>query len=129
MKDNAKVHEEPSTLSPKVERLISEFPQPILDSFTPDQKTAVIDALGANHWRRHPIDIRQTIPFPGGPYYIALVMGKERRNPGRLENMRDKHPLYTTANTIFSIILAAIFTVGMTTIGMAFLFAIGRIIW
>lgn len=127
MKDNVEIEDSPAPLSPKTERLLKEIPQVVLDSFTPEQKSAVVKALGINRWRQHPIDIRRTIPFPGGPYYIALVLGRESRNPERLVQMRGKHPLYTVANTTFSIIFAFIFTVGMTTIGMAVLFAIGRI--
>lgn len=64
----------------------------------------------------YPIDIRVTVPFLPRPFFVTLVVGRERRAPARLREERRRHPLMTAGN-----IAAA--TVGWSVLTIAALFA------
>jgi hypothetical protein len=49
-------------------------------------------------WSRHPIDVRVTLPWFGGPVYLALVGGRERRSAERRRLERRRHPLISLGN-------------------------------
>ena len=68
----------------------------------------------------HAINIRLSIPLPLGRYYMAVVVGKERRRPKRRKSERLKHPLATAGN------LAFLSTLGVVT-GLA-LFAVIQLV-
>jgi hypothetical protein len=68
--------------------------------------TARSDASPA--WTSHPIDIRLSIPFGFGRWYVTLVAGPERRHPKRREVERRKHPLFTLGNIVFLFILGSV---------------------
>ncbi len=105
---------------------LQRLPSPVVESFTPEQRQAVIAAIDAS-WSRHPVDIRFTLPWFGGSYFVTVISGLERRDRKRRKQEGDTHPLVTFGNILFSLIFAFIFFVGLTTIGFIFLFLIGRI--
>ena len=61
----------------------------------------------------HPLKIRVSLPLRFGRYYVLLLAGKELRSAERRKEERQKHPLWTAANTI--ILFAAGFIVGGST--------------
>ncbi|MBM3952760.1 MAG: hypothetical protein FJ311_15080 [Rhodospirillales bacterium] len=64
---------------------------------------------GAAFWTRHPIDIRFSLPFFGGRFYITILSGPERRSAERRERERHRYPLRTAANIFFMAGTAAAF--------------------
>lgn len=52
-------------------------------------------------WKRHPVDIRFSLPFFGGRFYITVLSGPERRDAERRSRERNNYPLRTTANVFF----------------------------
>ncbi len=64
----------------------------------------------------HPVNIRFSVPFVRGGYYVTLVAGIERRNPGRRSQERDKHPLVTVGNGLF--MLGAGTVVGLAALAL-----------
>ncbi|MCC7016562.1 MAG: hypothetical protein IT564_05110 [Rhodospirillales bacterium] len=64
---------------------------------------------GAGFWRRHPVDIRFSLPFLGGWFYVAILSGPERRSAERRAEQRHRYPLRTAANVFFVLGLAAAF--------------------
>lgn len=80
---------------------------------------------GAQAWnRRHAINIRLSIPLFFGRYYVTLVAGKERRSAARRSEERGKHPLRTTGNVIFFLVLGALTglaALALIQLGSAFL--------
>ena len=109
-----------------VEWQLQRLPGPVVDSFTSEQRQAVIAAIDAS-WSRHPVDIRFTIPWFGGSYFVTIISGLERRGRERRKQEVNTHPLVTFGNLLFSLIFAFVFFVGLTTLGFIFLFIIGRI--
>lgn len=116
------VKEGPGSTEWQLQRL----PSRVVDSFTPEQRQAVVTAIDAS-WSRHPVDIRFTLPWFSGSYFVTVISGMERRGRERRKQEGDTHPLITFGNILFSLIFAFIFFVGLTTLGFVFLFLIGRI--
>ncbi len=63
--------------------------------------------------RGHPLNIRVSLPLLFGRYYLVVLAGKELRSAERRKEERQKHPLWTAANT--TILFAAGFIVGGST--------------
>ncbi|MCW8835289.1 MAG: hypothetical protein OQJ99_02845 [Rhodospirillales bacterium] len=64
---------------------------------------------GTQGWRRHPIDLRFSLPFFGTRFYLTVVGGREQRTPERISVERKKYPLRTVANLFFFLGIATIF--------------------
>ncbi|TVP68180.1 MAG: hypothetical protein EA342_06705 [Leptolyngbya sp. LCM1.Bin17] len=77
----------PQAASAKAEvalnRLLQTMPPAIAASFTPTQREALQQALVAHAWRRHPLDIRLTLPLLVTRLYVVLLAGEERRSRRR----------------------------------------------
>jgi len=78
---------------------LQRIPEPIRQSFTPEQVTAVSTAVQPSS--RHPVDLRLTLPLPGRPVFFSIVAGRERRSGDRLATERRQHPLHTFGNVVF----------------------------
>lgn len=85
------------------------------------QQAASTDATAPQESRpwctAHPVNVRLTIPVPFVRCYLTVVGGKERRSPSRRRQQRQKHPIATTCNIAFLVVL------GLIT-GLAFFAAI-----
>lgn len=80
-----------------------------------NQQIAAIN--GAFRRGRHAVDIRLSVPLPGGRRYLVLLMGKERRSSERRRLERLRQPLLTVMNAVT-----------MTIIGLLiFFFAVGLV--
>ena len=56
----------------------------------------------------HPIDIRISVPYGFGRFYLTVVGGLERRNPHRLAAERRKHPLIKAGNLLLFFALGTV---------------------
>ncbi|MCZ6494633.1 MAG: hypothetical protein O6924_00470 [Alphaproteobacteria bacterium] len=91
---------------------LDRIPQDIRETFTDRQIAAVNQAFKRT---RHGIDIRVSLPLPGGRRYLVLLMGKERRSRERRRFERLRQPLLTAMNVVT-----------MATFGvLVFFFAVG----
>lgn len=66
-----------------LERLLGSMPQDIAQSFNEDQRLALQAALITNTRKRHPVDLRWSIPFLRRQFYLVLLMGEEERSKAR----------------------------------------------
>ena len=64
---------------------------------------------GGAFWKRHPVDIRFSLPFLGSWFYITVLSGPERRTDERRAEQRHHYPLRTAANVFFVLGAAAAF--------------------
>lgn len=62
-------------------------------------------------WKRHPVDMRLTIPFLGSRFYFTFVAGREQRAPERRLEERKQYPVLTFGNLFFAFGLLTIITV------------------
>ena len=89
--------------------LLEKVPQAVIDSFTPEQRFALWNAVKPVAWRKHPINIRLTAPFIGGRFFVTVVGGLERRGTERIVRDRAAHPLATTSNVLFMLAVGGAF--------------------
>ncbi len=93
---------------------LDRIPQDIRETFTDRQIAAVNQAFQR---ARHGIDIRVSLPLPGGRRYFVLLMGKEQRSRERRRYERLRQPLLTAMNVVT-----------MATFGvLVFFFAVGLV--
>jgi len=88
--------------------ILDRLPPEILDTFTPEQRAALWGAAKPSTWRRHPIDIRLSVPLLGSRLFLAIVSGVERRSPDRRRRDSQTHPLLTGSNIFFLIVIFAV---------------------
>ena len=74
------------------------------------------DAISDAWSNDHAVNIRVTIPLPFARCYLAIVGGKERRNPKRRAEERRKNPLGTGWNVAFLTILGVITGAALYTV-------------
>ncbi len=107
-----------------LDRVLGPMDPDIANSFTEAQLLGLERVLSAPGSRRLPIDIRITVPFFRGGYFLTCIAGRERRSAVRLKEERAKHVLSTFANVGFFVFLVVLFV--PTFIGLVHIFAIGN---
>lgn len=66
------------------EAFLRKLPQEVRDSLTPEQANAISRVAQGTIQRRHPIDLRLSLPLPFGERaYAVLLVGKEKRSAAR----------------------------------------------
>lgn len=91
---------------------LNRIPEDIRESFTDAQIAAVGRAFGRG---AHAVDIRFSIPIPGGRSYVVILAGREKRSEERRRLERTRHPLWTALNVM---------TIGLFAV-MFFFFVVG----
>ncbi len=66
-----------------LERLLRAMPQEVATSFSEEQRLALQTALVANTRKRHPVDVRWSIPILRRQFYMVFLMGEEERSKAR----------------------------------------------
>lgn len=93
----------------RAEQVLRRLPPEIRASLSDDQARAILRAVAQSFTtRRHPTDIRVTLPWPGGGLYLTLLAGREQRSPARRREERALRPLGTAGNVIFLGMLAVL---------------------
>lgn len=98
----------PATAAAEEAALLARLPPDFVASLSADQRRALRTALPGQPWRRHPVDLRFTLPLFGRGLYLTLVAGSERRNSVRRRDDRVRHPLHTIGNLAFLAAVAAL---------------------
>jgi hypothetical protein len=65
------------------EAFLRKLPADIRDSLTPAQAEAISRVAQGSIQRKHPIDLRLSLPLFGSRAYMVLLMGKEKRSSAR----------------------------------------------
>lgn len=75
------------------EAFLRKLPQGIRESLTPAQAEAIGRVAQGSIQRKHPIDLRLSLPLPFAERaYLVLLIGKEKRSATRLEIERKVRP-------------------------------------
>ncbi len=69
-------------------------------------------ATGGAAWRRHPVDIRLSLPWVGRRFYVTVVSGPERRPKTRRVAEGAQRPLIAIGNILFAIGLTTVLFLG-----------------
>lgn len=102
---------------PVFEQLFDTIPTEICQSFTFEQIEAITRAFSSRSWKRHPLDIRVSLPILELRFYMVLLAGRERRSKERLRVSRMTYPLWSPTNILFIIgfFIVLLFSVFSTT--------------
>ena len=94
-----------SSANKAFERFLQSLPPDVVASFNSTQLKAMSSAIRQDA-RRHPVDLRVSIPVFWKRFYFVLLIGPERRTTARLKADRHKYPVWTAGNA--SVILGLI---------------------
>lgn len=108
-----------------LEALLARLPPEVLASLSEDERVALWQAANPSTWRRHPINIRLTIPGLSRRYFLTVVGGPERRSPERIHRERRLHRLLTPGNLMFLLGVGGTFYV----VALALLLALRVLGW
>ena len=86
--------------------LLSRLPAEMRDRLPEDVQALLAVAAADRPWRRHPVDIRLSIPLPGAPFFVRIVAGPERRSAVRRTVERRAQRTPWLGNLVF--VLAAV---------------------
>ena len=80
--NDQKISEQPAII-----KLLSRMPEEVADSFTDEQLTHLLTAVGSRGWGKHKVDFRGTfkLPFYQWRYYYVLLAGRNYRELSRQE--------------------------------------------
>jgi len=94
---------------PAIQNLLSRMPEEVANSFTDEQLTHLLTAVGSRSWGKHKIDARGTfkIPFYQWRFYYVVLAGKNYRELSR----KEKNASLIATSFISSIFL--IFSAGL----------------
>jgi len=77
----------------------------ILDSFSPQQRQAIHQALSEQSGRRHTIDVRISIPLFFARYYFVVLLGRDRRKAIRSREQDRRDHTNSVASLLFLLFL------------------------
>lgn len=80
---------------------LERLPPEVLETFTPEQRSALWSAAKPSSWRYHPIDIRLSVPLLGSRLFLTVVSGIERRSGSRRKRDSRVRPFFTAGNLVF----------------------------
>jgi hypothetical protein len=95
--------------------LLSRLPADVRDRLSPEMQTMLAIAAADRPWRKHPVDIRFTLPLPFGPFYVTLVAGRERRSPTRRAVEGQGRHLVRFGNVMFVLATVGVFYAALIT--------------
>ncbi len=87
-------------ISPFSRHLLANMPPDVASSFTDSQLSYVEQAIENRPERRHPVDIRLSIPLLGHRFYLVFLFGREIRSPARRQLDRAKRLMWTFGNIV-----------------------------
>lgn len=92
------------------EAFLRKLPADIRQSLSPEQAEAIGRVAQGSLQRRHPIDLRLSMPLVGGHAYFVLLMGKEKRSAARREIERALRPNDRVSQAVVLGLAAAVFS-------------------
>ena len=94
--------DEKITNQPAIKKLLSRMPEQVASSFTDEQLTHLLTAVGSRSWGKHKVDFRGTfkLPFYQWRYYYVLLAGRNYRELSRKER-RMSLLITTVISTLF----------------------------
>lgn len=98
----------PAVAAAEEAAMLARLPADFVQTLTVDQRHMLRRALPGQPWKRHPVDLRFTLPLFGRGYYLTVVAGSEKRGTERRRDDRVRHPLHTLGNLVFLMAVAAL---------------------
>lgn len=89
--------------------LLLRLPDEVVDILTEEQKERLTRVHVDDAWRRHPVDVRMSVPWFGKRFYMTVIAGEEKRGRGRRDLDKSKYPVHTIGNLFFFLGIATLF--------------------
>jgi hypothetical protein len=90
----------PSRKDSLFEQFLAHVPPQTAETFTDAQVEALKQACSQLNWKKHPVDLRFSVPVLFNRFYLVILAGPERRSRKRLQTEAHKYPVWTATNTI-----------------------------
>lgn len=105
------------TNQPAIKKLLSRMPQEVASSFSDEQLTHLLTAVGSRSWGKHKIDLRGTfkLPFYQWRFYYVFLAGKNYRELSRQEKRM---------SIILTAIVSSLFLIFCTVLGLLILYLV-----
>ncbi|MBF0129587.1 MAG: hypothetical protein HQL33_06315 [Alphaproteobacteria bacterium] len=95
--------------SASIDVLLARVPRAVKDTLTIEQKQGIANAMREVAWRKHPVDMRLSIPFFSRRFYFTMIAGEEQRSSERRKIEQNLRPVRTMGNMMFILGIAAVF--------------------
>ncbi|MCI2283785.1 3-phosphoshikimate 1-carboxyvinyltransferase [Colwellia sp. MSW7] len=105
------------TNQPAIKKLLSRMPQEVASSFSDEQLTHLLTAVGSRRRGKHKIDLRGTfkLPFYQWRFYYVFLAGKNYRELSRQERRM---------SIILTAIVSSLFLIFCTGLGLLILYLV-----
>ena len=105
------------TEQPAIKKLLSRMPEEVANSFTDEQLTHLLTAVGSRGWGKHKVDFRGTfkLPFYQWRYYYVILAGRNYRELSRQEKR---------TSLLITAILSSVFIFFSVSLGLLVLYLI-----
>ncbi len=102
---------------PAIKNLLSRMPTPVANSFSDEQLTHLLTAVGSRSWGKHKIDLRGTfkLPFYQWRFYYVVLAGKNYRELSRKEKRM---------SILITSIVSALFLIFSASLGLLLLYLV-----
>lgn len=98
--------------------LLARLPADVRQGLDERQLAEIEKAAREVNWGHHPINVRLSIPTPFARFYFVALGGRERRSRERRIAERRHHPLHTTGNTLFFLVMASMLFLAGYNVGL-----------
>ena len=102
---------------PAIKNLLSRMPEEVANSFTDEQLSHLLTAVGSRSWGKHKMDFRGTfkLPFYRWRFYYVLLAGRNYRELSRKEKR---------ISILITAIVSSLFLLFSATLGLLVLYLI-----
>lgn len=109
--------DEKITNQPAIKKLLSRMPEEVANSFTDQQLTHLLTAVGSRSWGKHKVDLRGTfkLPFYQWRFYYVFLAGRNYRELSRKEKRM---------SLLIATIISTLFLMFSATLGLLVLYLI-----
>jgi hypothetical protein len=102
---------------PAIKQLLSRMPDEVASSFSDEQLTHLLTAVGSRSWGKHKIDFRGTfkLPFYQWRFYYVFLAGRNHRELSRQEKR---------ISILLTAVITSLFLIFCTVLGLLVLYLI-----
>jgi hypothetical protein len=110
-----------STVNTLFDRIFARLSPEIAATFTSEQIEGLRRAIDKLSWKRHAVDLRLSVPFPGRSFYLVILAGPEHRSRRRLRAEKRRYPIWTPTNILVLAVVAGLLVLSLLGILQFFL--------
>jgi hypothetical protein len=98
--------------------LMLRLPRGVRRSLDHEQLLAIRQAAEEMAWGEHPIDIRLSLPWPGGRRYVVLLGGRDQRGPAKRLQKHTRASAIRVGNIASFVVLLGLLLTSLITMSI-----------